>query len=598
MPSEAFETTREAMQPEVWNRAARALLAKTLAELAYEQVLSPVETAAGRYEITLSPALSYRFGARCFMLDHLVIDPATIERVEGVEAAPASDPLRLVADLAPVLEIAPFTAAHFTRELANTLLSDAMIAASATLNAQELSELDDIRMDGETTGHPWVTVSKGRIGFSQSDLLRHAPESRTSTRLDWIGVSRERAAFCGAKDMTPRQATYLALGEPAANQLWSQLEHAGRRCEDFLLMPVHAWQWDHFIVPQFASDIAAGHIVPVGRPDDLYLPQQSIRTFTNISEPARASLKLTLSIFNTAVYRGIPGKRALNAAPFSDWLDQLLRADSFLDDECRLVLLGERAGIHYQHPHFSCLPGAPYQFNEMLGAIWRDPLALHLEAGESGMPFSGLLHQGVDGKPVVMALVERSGLSMEDWLARFFDAVLPPLLHMMCKHGLGFSAHGQNATLILKNGIPARLALRDFIDDVNRIDADIPELETLPAPLRDLLIRLPPAYLIHMIQTTLFVCVFRYLAVLLATGAGYPEQRFWQGVARSIRAYQARFPELVERFSAFDFFTSHIPRVCLNRVRLFTHGYADDAERPVPAVAGELSNPLMTEPLA
>jgi len=346
-------------------------------------------------------------------------------------------------------------------------------------------------------------------------------------------------------------------------------------------------------VPHFAADIAAGHIVYLGQGDDLYLPQQSVRTLSNVTRPQASTLKLCMTILNTAVYRGIPGKRALTAAPLTTWLDGLLARDSFLRDECGLVLLGERAGVHYVHPQFSKVDGAPYQFNEMLGCLWRDSLAGHLKDGETGIPLAGLLHAGADGRPVIEALADKAGLSVEAWMARIFDVVIPPVFHLLAKQGLAFSAHGQNATLILKNGRPERLALRDFIDDVIVCDLDFPETASLPDEVKAVLLKLPADFLVHFIQTTLFICVFRYISVLLDQRSGLSENTFWSLARDSVLRYQKRFPDLADRFAAFDLFGDEYPRLCLNRVRLFTHGYAEDDERPVPDFQGTVDNPLV-----
>jgi siderophore synthetase component len=170
---------------------------------------------------------------------------------------------------------------------------------------------------------------------------------------------------------------------------------------------------------------------------------------------------------------------------------------------------------------------------------------------------------------------------------------LPPVFHLLARHGLAFSAHGQNATLILKDGLPERLALRDFIDDVIVCDLNFPETASLPAEVEDVLLRLPPDFLIHFIQTTLFVCVFRYMSVMLDKKSGLSEEAFWALAGDSVKRYQARFPDMADRFKIFDLFGDEYPRLCLNRVRLFTHGYADDDERPVPDFQGMVSNPLV-----
>lgn len=211
-----------------------------------------------------------------------------------------------------------------------------------------------------------------------------------------------------------------------------------------------------------------------------------------------------------------------------------------------------------------------------------DSLAGHLTQDEIGLPLAAFMHYGSDGKPVVQALTEKAGVSVENWMARFFDVVIPPVYHLLARHGLAFSAHGQNATLILKNGMPERLALRDFIDDVIVCDLNFPETDSLPKEVQDVLLRLPPDFLIHFIQTTLFICVFRYMSVLLNKRSGLSEDVFWKLATEAVQRYQAKFPDMTDRFTTFDLFGDEYPRLCLNRVRLFTHGYADDDERPVP----------------
>ncbi|MBO9195097.1 IucA/IucC family siderophore biosynthesis protein [Rhizobium sp. 16-449-1b] len=585
-------TVPSAFSAQVWQLAASRLLAKVIEEFAYERVFDAVAEKPGHYRVDIG-TVSIRFRAKRYVFDNLSVEPDSIVRHDGGVATPISDPLAFCAEFLPQLGVKPMTVAHFIKELGNTLVSDAHIVASADKTAADLAELDDIRMEGETTGHPWVTVSKGRIGLGYQDYLAYTPENRTPTTILWLGVSKERASFVAEKGLTNEHLVGEAVGAARYREFMDTLKAGGGSAETHSVMPVHPWQWDHMIVPHFAADIAAGHIVYLGQGDDLYLPQQSVRTLSNVTRPQASTLKLCMTILNTAVYRGIPGKRALTAAPLTTWLDGLLERDSFLRDECGLVLLGERAGMHYVHPQFSKVDGAPYQFNEMLGCLWRDSLAGHLKDGETGIPLAGLLHAGADGRPVIEALADKAGLSVEAWMARFFDVVIPPVFHLLAKHGLAFSAHGQNATLILKNGRPERLALRDFIDDVIVCDLDFPETASLPDEVKAVLLKLPADFLVHFIQTTLFICVFRYISVLLDQRTGLSENTFWSLARDSVLRYQKRFPDLADRFAAFDLFGDEYPRLCLNRVRLFTHGYADDDERPVPDFQGTVDNPLV-----
>ncbi|HEX2299597.1 MAG TPA: IucA/IucC family C-terminal-domain containing protein, partial [Pseudonocardiaceae bacterium] len=156
-----------------------------------------------------------------------------------------------------------------------------------------------------------------------------------------------------------------------------------------------------------------------------------------------------------------------------------------------------------------------------------------------------------------------------------------------------FSPHGENAIVVYDSSdAPARLAVKDFVDDVNVSDAALPELQTMPAEVAELLLTEPPEMLCQFIQSGLFVGHFRYLGDLSETHLGVSENEFWSLVRDEVLAYHKRFPELSERFALFDLLAPDLQRLCLNRNRLLLDGYADRPERPHAAVHGRVPNPL------
>jgi siderophore synthetase component len=195
----------------------------------------------------------------------------------------------------------------------------------------------------------------------------------------------------------------------------------------------------------------------------------------------------------------------------------------------------------------------------------------------------------------VAELVERSGLDARAWMRALFHALLPPLLHFLYRYGLVFSPHGENTVLVSgPDEVPARLAMKDFVDDVNLSSVPLPELSSLPLDVDAILLREPPEFLCQFIQSGLFAGHFRYLAPLAERHLGLPEREFWAMVREEVLAHQRRFPEMRERFALFDLLAPDIERLCLNRNRLLLDGYRDRAERPHAAVHGRVPNPLAT----
>ncbi|MDX2730938.1 MULTISPECIES: IucA/IucC family protein [Streptomyces] len=590
----------------VWDRVAARLLAKMLGEFAYEEVIEPAARPGGSdtYTLTLDDGatLSFRAGRGVYGSWHVAADsmrasdrdaPAGTGEDGSTRTVPFRDPLQFLARARHLLRLDGTTLGHLIREITTTLAADARLEHT-TFTAARLAELDYAELEGHQTGHPWLVANKGRLGFSAADASRFTPEARRPVKLPWIAVSTRIGGYRGVTGLaTPEQLYAQELDASVRASFAAELRARDLDPGAYLFLPVHPWQWDEWIVPLFAPAIAAGDIVPLHTDDDLRLPQQSIRTFTNLGRPDRHTVKLPLSILNTLVWRGLPTERTLAAPAVTAWVQSLRDRDPFLHDTCRVILLGEVASVTVEHPLYDHLPEAPYQFKEILGAIWREPLHPRLMPGERARTLASLLHADPQGRAFTAELVTRSGLTPTAWLTRLFAALLPPLLHFLYQYGTVFSPHGENAIVVFdEQDVPVRLAIKDFVDDVNISAQPLPEHATMPEDVRRVLLTEEPGFLTQFIHSGLFVGVFRFLSRLCEEQLGVPEAEFWSLVRAEILRHHARFPELKERFEMFDMLTPRIERLCLNRNRLYRDGYRDRSERPHAAVHGTVPNPL------
>lgn len=310
-------------------------------------------------------------------------------------------------------------------------------------------------------------------------LARRAPQHRPLPRYPHAGHPDRLYG----EELAP--ATRHAFARTIADE--------GHDPADYLYLPVHPWQWDETIAPLFAPQLADRSIIALPTDNDLRLPQQSIRTFLNLSRPRARTVKLPLSILNTLVWRGLPTERTLAAPAVTRWVHGLRDADPYLRDETRVILLGETASVTVEHPLYDRLPGVPYQFKELLGCIWREPVSGRLDPGERARTLAALLQTDPQGGALTAELVRRSGLAPRDWLARLFAALLPPLLHFLYRYGTVFSPHGENAIVVFdEHDVPTRLAVKDFVDDVNTSSLPLPEHDSMPDDVRAVLLTEPP----------------------------------------------------------------------------------------------------------
>ncbi len=575
---------------DLWARINRDIVAKAISELAYEEAFAPVATHGGgtRWELALSGGVTYRFEAVRRIWGQLSIRPESLRRCAETDE-PVSDAVAFFVDANGELGMAPDTLATYAKELYSTLVADARLAARTTEEtADALAAMPDQALQCRLEGHPKAPANKGRIGWGLEDFRAYAPEFEPDIRLFWVAADRETCRMALGRDTEEETLLAHAMDGQDRARLEEARHRAGVPDGSHMLLPVHPWQWDHMIAPQFAGEIAAGRIVPLGSFGDPYRPQQSLRTLANAARAHALHVKLPITVLNTSAWRGVPGRYMAIGATLSDWLADAAASDPVL---APVKVLREVAGAFYPHPHYERIADVPYQFREMLGAIWRESPEAGLPAGHRPMMAGALAQRDGAGRPVASALVARSGLSHEAWIDRLFATVVVPLYHFMCRYGVGFIAHGQNVSVILDGDVPAGVAVKDFQGDLDLVADDFPELATLPAAVRETLKRRPPDHLVHHLQTGHFVSVLRFLSDALASHDGLDETVFYRVLADRLRQYQESHPELAARYALFDLFQPEIPRIRINRVR-FAIGYGDAGERPVPALGSALANPL------
>ncbi|MFW1743237.1 IucA/IucC family protein [Acinetobacter johnsonii] len=578
-----------------WRLAGQRLIEMAIAEFLYEEIIQVSHLKDNRYQLMLDDQ-TYTFKAQNYLLGHWQIEEGSVRELSTVEDQPAWNLHTFIRAFSNQTEVKPFTKAYLIKEMNNTWLAEAHLFDESRLSSEAVLTASHHEIEGMLRGHPWLIMSKGRMGFGYDDYLSAAPELSPTVKVLWLAVHRDLAEFRSTEEW---QAGRLYQHELSAEELANfeqKLHERGCSCGDYFLIPVHAWQWHQWLVPTYANEIVDQRIIELGVGQDDYVPMQSIRTLCNISQPERHYVKLPVSIFNTAVYRGLPSKRNLAAPAVTAWLKQIQSQDSDLK-QSGVAFLGEVATLTIHQPCFDQIEGAPYQFKELFGCLWRESVDPVIGTGEQALSQAALLHRDINGQSILAVLIQASGLSPLQWLKRVAEVSVTPLLICLYKYGLAFSPHGENTMLIHANGVPQKMVLKDFIDDVNLVDEDFPELASLPIE-GQILLRHPAHELSHFIFTGLFMVHYRYICnVFLQDYPEHSEVEFWQTISSVIDAFHQAHPELAERIEKFAMFRAKFEKICLNRVRLFTTSYNDEAERPVPVFLDPIANPVSPETL-
>ncbi|MET7895377.1 IucA/IucC family protein [Streptomyces mirabilis] len=578
------------LSPERWERASRLLVRKALAEFAHERLITPEPDGDGGYVVRSDDGLTrYRFTATRRSLDHWQVDPESITRHrDGAELPLAA--LDFFIELKTSLGLSDEVLPVYLEEISSTLSGICFKLTKPQIPSAELAKASFQEIEtGMTEGHPCFVANNGRLGFGVHEYLSYAPETASPIRLVWLAAHRSRAAFTAGVGIEYESFVREELGAGTVERFATTLTEQGLDPEDYLLIPVHPWQWWNKLSVTFAAEVAQRHLVCLGEGDDEYLAQQSIRTFFNTTSPEKHYVKTALSVLNMGFMRGLSAAYMEATPAINDWLAQLVENDPVLKST-GLSVIRERAAVGYRHLEYEAATDRYSPYRKMLAALWRESPVPSLQEGESLATMASLVHVDHTGASFAGALIERSGLTPVEWLRRYLRAYFTPLLHSFYAYDLVYMPHGENVILVLKDGVVQRAIYKDIAEEIAVMDPQA----VLPPVVERIRVEVPEDKKLLSIFTDVFDCFFRFLAADLADEGILDEDDFWRTVAESVREYQKSAPELADKFRQYDMFAPEFALSCLNRLQLRNNKQMVDLADPSGALqlVGSLKNPI------
>lgn len=442
---------------------------------------------------------------------------------------------------------------RFTNELLHTAAKQARSLTVPRRPALELPYAMQEALFGE--GHLYHPCYRSRIGFSLDDHAQYGPEFGNALQLRWLAIRKD---ICDIHSMDGRDyASFLAheTGSDELHRLEQQIRAQSQDPAAYYLLPTHPWHWQHSLQIHYAHWLADATLLDLGAAGPDFVAQQSIRSLSNLSAQARYNLKLPLAIANSSADRILSDHHAHNAPLISAWLEDICQHDPYLRQSCRFSILSEPIGITLK-------PGVTHHNNYgLLGAIWRTAPESILQAGEQIFPCTALTAVRSDESIEIAPWLSQHGA--KDWVAALLNSMLPPFLHLMLRHGVLLEAHAQNTLLILKDGLPTGVAIRDLHGGLHYIagqttnEAHLSQLRNAPAHRNAA--NASTGFAMHSLTEArdylLEVLLFIHLGELahrLERFHGFSENSFWQLAVQAMAAYEKQMPDMAERFTRFD----------------------------------------------
>ncbi|HET9116731.1 MAG TPA: IucA/IucC family protein, partial [Pseudonocardiaceae bacterium] len=274
-----------------------------------------------------------------------------------------------------------------------------------------------------------------------------------------------RSSFAQAARARQKLTSELHHWHPeAVDAAWLHLHGARRDPADYELLPIHPWQLQRTLHDRYADALADGRLIAIPGSRIRTRPLLSLRTLAPAADRRAAHIKTSVDIRLTTATRVISPATAHNGPIMSALLAEICRRERGFGG--RMVILTELASGSYRPG-----PGESVDAAASLAAIIRESPECHTGDGEVALPAAALAARSpLTGRPLLADVLDDVAAVREcprsasagQFLARYCDCLFPALFALLSRWGIALEPHGQNAVVVLREGLPARLLYRDF----------------------------------------------------------------------------------------------------------------------------------------
>lgn len=321
-------------------------------------------------------------------------------------------------------------------------------------------------------GHPLHPGAKTKLGLDVEDVIRYSPEWGASPKVALVAVVKD---YCQTTSIDVRTVTTCLFQEYEGLKSIVEmiLQDQELNPDQFELIPVHPWQFDHTLYTMYKEEIEQKRIVPIS---NFRIPTQSLVSFRSLAPiqnrgDKKHHIKTAVNVQTTSAVRTVSPNSVENGPILSKILANIQEKENHF--ERSFIVLQERAGIYFQPSNQDLSEGERWTLQANLASILRENPENHVN-NEEEIPMAAaalLAESPISGKHIVVELIEElahhyqlSNLAVAAYLfiEKYAEISLPGFLTLMVRYGISLEGHMQNSVSIFRNGEPVRILLRDF----------------------------------------------------------------------------------------------------------------------------------------
>ncbi len=351
-------------------------------------------------------------------------------------------------------------------KLLNELMNGSVNLALSYTFFEKKKSLDNRKEDGMspiqmglyfeqlcTEGHHLHPGTKTKMGMEVEDVVRYAPELNGEVDIKFVAVKKD----CIAKNTINGEDSNEILMKQFPSLHNERIQKLIQN--EYALIPVHSWQFDHVLFDLYEQEIKDGTIVPL---KDFSIPSKATTSFrTVVPDDEDLFVKLAVHSQMTSTTRSISIQTAMNGPVVSRLIQTILGREKWLAST--FIPIHETFGIGF-------LSNDRVK-SRNLTAMIREGISKYVKQGEIPVPASSfhsvtvttekrLLEDLFDEYCKNQSLTSKE--AAESFIYDYCQITLPGYLTFMVKYGIGVEGHLQNSVVVFQDGKPVKLLFRDW----------------------------------------------------------------------------------------------------------------------------------------
>ncbi|UDI77764.1 sialic acid synthase [Staphylococcus taiwanensis] len=315
-------------------------------------------------------------------------------------------------------------------------------------------------------GHPLHPGAKLRKGLNPKETIQYSSEYGNDIHLKCVLIHHSIA------NTQSLMANYNSEIQKHFPELYSEISQEISdidNLEDYHVMVIHPWQFDHILLQDYADELESHLIIPL----PIVIPYYaglSFRTLMPKFPNTLPHIKLSTNVHITGEIRTLSEQTTHNGPLVTKILNDILSNDSDFEPY-RIDTLDELCGIHFYNSNDNT--HIQTDRSEQLGTLFRENIYNLIDQNTIPIiPSSLVATYKYNDEPPIISLIklykqthlhESYEAAAKSWLIDYATQLLGIVIPLYAKYGIALEAHLQNSiATFAANGTLQKIYIRDF----------------------------------------------------------------------------------------------------------------------------------------